>query len=455
MIETSILFISLLSSVLLFILPFRYSFLVYLAVLLYVPDYIRIVGGGFTVSSGRIVVLFLLLRCFWDPATLKKFQWNLLDTMIVATDLLFLGALSFTSSDLFSDIKFRCGLMMDTTFAYFAARLFITNMDRLVLVVQYAVFLLIPHVGMGLVEATTAQGPYTGLLVHRFYADRTLGVQKFEASGAEGRGHAGEKRMGFYRSQGSFAHPILFGLTFALFMPLAFKIIPFTRWRRWRYFIFCLLGIGCLTSLSSGPIMALGIVIVGLFAEKYKSMVSVAVILFVCLCVFLELVTNRPHFYHVFASYLAMEEETAYARTRLFDAAIEHLHEYWLFGYGLKDPGWGQYVSGTNYTDLCVYYIYLAATYGIMAAIFYIFCLFYVIVRLWILHERCRQALFKSVFWGIIVAVLAIVVGNLSVTPFGALNPLYCIVLGLAGSVFSGKETRSACIPLPQTSHLL
>jgi hypothetical protein len=424
--------------ILVILMPLRWGFLVYLATILYYPDYLRIIVGGFTLSAGRIVVVVLLMRCLLDRKLRYCFRWSRLDTLVIIADLIYVIFLSISANTTSAAIKFRCGAMMDTTFAYFATRFIINNVQQVTFLVKGVVVLLIPLALLGAHEASTATSPYDGLLEHRFYAEKWTGAKKFEYNE---KGHGGEARSGFFRAQGPHCHTIIFGLSFVVFLPLVWKTLCNSKWCRFRSMACAALAVGALSSMSSGPLIGLIFVGAGLAIEPIKKYIKLLFILFIVMCIYLEFWTDRPHFYHVFASHLAFDEGTAYARTRLLDVAIERLPEYWLTGYGGNDPGWGPYVTGMDYTDVCVHYIALAVMYGLVGLLAYLAVILTAGVRLWRCHGQSNAPCYRDIVWGLLVSLMAILGGHLSISAFGALDPLYSIVFGLIGSVTCLKMT--------------
>ena len=91
----------------------------------------------------------------------------------------------------------------------------------------------------------------------------------------------------------------------------------------------------------------------------------------------------QTHFYYVFLSRLSLDAGTGYDRGLLIDTAIKHLPEYWLAGYGGRDPGWGPELSGLDYTDVCVNYVYLAVMYGVFGLLAYLAIICNLLFSLW------------------------------------------------------------------------
>ena len=422
--------------VLILFLPPRHGFLVYLIILLCYPDYLRIIAGGLTISAGRIVVTALLMRCLLDEQLRRGFRWSRLDTLVIAADAVYILALSSAAADPLAAIKFRSGAMLDSTFAYFSVRFIINNRTVLIHVVKVAAVILVVMAFLGVFEAATTRSPYKGLLQYRFYADRVLGVAKMKGQEVV-MGHGHELRYGFFRAQGSHSHPIIFGASFAVFLPLVWKVLSQMRWKHARTAVCGAIVVGGASSLSSTPFVGLMVAVAGLAFERLKRLAKHLVVLAVLLCIFLEFYTDRPHFHYVLLSRLSIQSETGYARGRLIDAAVKHLPEYWLAGYGFRDPGWGPEISGMNYTDVCVDYVYLVVMYGVFGLLAYLAIVVKLLSSLWHRHRQSVETIDRDICWALIVSVGVILSVDLGVSPFGVLITLNSIIFGIGGSVIS------------------
>jgi len=119
------------------------------------------------------------------------------------------------------------------------------------------------------------------------------------------------------------------------------------------------------------------------------------------------------------------------------DAAVKHLPEYWLAGYGFKDPGWGPEISGMDYTDVCVYYIYLVVMYGVFGLLAYLAIVGKLLSSLWRRYRRSVETIDRDICWAVIVSIAVILAVHLGVSPSGVLISLNSVIFGIGGSVIS------------------
>jgi hypothetical protein len=426
--------VGLLAAALVLLIKPRHGLLIYFITLLCYPSYLRIIVLGCTVSTGRLVVAALLIRCLLDEQLRRGFRWTKLDTLIIVADAVYMLALSYSFGNAFiAGIKLQSGTMVDTTFAYFAVRLIINNRDVLVNVVKIVSIVLVIMAFLGAIEAATKRSPYIGLLKYSFNADRPMFANKLEARLAEGQ----DERFGFFRAQGPHDHPIIFGTSFAVLLPLVWKLFCYTRWKRFRIPICGAIVAGGASSVSSTPFTGLFAALAGLAFERLERWGKHFVVLAVLMCLFVEFYNQKHHFYYIFFAKMSFLGGDAFFRGVLIDTAFKHLPEYWLAGYGNRDPGWGLEISDYEYTDLVVRFVFLMVMYGVFGLLAYMAIVFNLLFSLVRKYRRSVETFDRNICWALIVSVLVTLVVDLGVTPFGVLPSLYSIIFGIGGSATS------------------
>lgn len=151
-----------------------------------------------------------------------------------------------------------------------------------------------------------------------------------------------DKRMGLYRAQTSFIHPIHSGLFFILTFSLCFiglKLVYGTA-RRWTVAIASALG--CFLALSSGAFLALvlqlGLITWATIFREKKARWWYLLALFACLYVLISLLSDRSPIM-VFLSYATFSSHTAYWRTIIFEYGMQNVWANPWFGLGMN-PDW-------------------------------------------------------------------------------------------------------------------
>lgn len=429
--------VGLVAAALVLLLPPRYGLLVYLIALLCYPSYLRIMVLGCEVSTGRFIAAVLLIRCLIDEQLRRGFRWTKLDTLVIVADAVYMLVLSYALGGAFiAGIKLQSGSMMDTTFAYFSVRFIINNRDVLTNAVKIVSIILVVMAFLGIFETVTTISPYKGLMKYGIDTGVSMTGGKFREQDVF-MGHGHEERFGFFRAQGPHSHPIIFGASFAVLLPLAWKLLNHTWWKHMRIPVCGAIVAGGASSMSSTPFTGLFAALAGLAFERLERWGKHFIVFALLMCCFVEFYSEKHHFYYVLLAKLSPLGGDAFFRSKLIDAALKHLPEYWLTGYGNRDPGWGMEIDGVEYTDLCVHYVYMVATYGVFGLLAYLAIVFKLLFSLIRKYRRSIEIIDRDVCWALIASVLVILILGLGVTPFGVLPSLYSIILGIGGSVIS------------------
>jgi hypothetical protein len=177
-------------------------------------------------------------------------------------------------------------------------------------------------------------------------------------------------REGHFRSQGPFPHPILAGTVGAVCLPLMAGI-----WRSNP--MSARLGVaGCLTmvvtSFSSGPVMSLVYGVFALILWRWRQYTREMLIAAVVGYILLDLVMKDPAYYLI-ARIDVTGGSTGWHRAKLIDSAIEHLHEWWLFGTDYTRHWMPTGVSWSpDHTDITNHYIHMGVLGGLPLVILFI-----------------------------------------------------------------------------------
>jgi hypothetical protein len=415
--------IALVLSVLVIMLRPKYAFVAYIIGLLWYPAYLAVSIGTIDILVGRFVVAVLLIRCFFNDSIRRKFTWNRLDTLVTLSMVVYVGAYLITQVNPIGEtLEGRAGFLMDTWFAYLAARFIVTNRTELISILKCISIALVPLAILGVIESITYWQPFAPLW--RF------------SPWYGGLGFVSEGRWGFARAVGPFSHAILFGGVFAMFLPLMYYLRREKGdWRSMTYIILGIALLGALSSMSSGPWVMVIVVIFCLFMERHKHFVKPLFIFFVVSCILIGVASNRP-FYHVIASWANPLGGASWHRARLIDVAIMKFDEWWMIGYGDKDPGWGEYF-GMGASDITNEYILNGVRYGILGIIALCAVLAKAFRGLISTYRRMTHPAMKSLCWAFGSLLFSVAVGWMSVSFFGQLMTLVYCSIGMIGSLCS------------------
>ena len=410
-------------SALVFFAPPAYALVAYITCLLWYPSYLALSVGTVDIFVSRIVVLILLLRCLSDSRIQKNFKWSRLDHIVLLSMIVYVGTYCL-AVQISTAIENRGGFLLDTWFAYMVVRYIVVDRATLVTVIKGTALAMGPLAILGVIESVTYWQPFAPLI--RFCPWITPFLLEQSAQ---------ELRFGYARAVGPFSHSILFGCSFAIFLPLVFYLRGEKGWRTSAYVLSGLALLGALSSMSSGPWVMIIVVVACLSIEKHKHLFKAVLKLFIVSCMLIGVISNRP-FYHVLATRIANPVGgSGWHRARLMDLAIERFDEWWLLGYGEQDPGWGPELGNDTFTDVTNEFILAGVSYGILGVIALCAVLataFRCLIRV---QKEQSDPRLVSLSWALFSILLASIVTWMSVSFFGQLMPLSYFVLGSIGSL--------------------
>jgi hypothetical protein len=424
--QGSLITLGIIAAILALVLKPKHSLALYLAILIWVPDYLRISIGTIDISTGRIVAAALLLRCINDRRIMEKFHWMKLDKAVVLSMIVYTGV-TLLVQPTWASIENRSGFIMDTWFAYMVSRFIITDREKLISVIKCVSIALVPLAILGCMEALTGWQPFVPL--RRF---RPWNPEYITTVGT---------RWGITRATGPFGHSILFGCNFAMFLPLIYSLRHEKDiWKSLAYILSLIAIIGALSSMSSGPWVMIIVVLFCLAIEKYAHWTMLMLKVLIFGCVLIQVLSNR-NFYHVIFSYASKFGGTGWHRARLIDLAIAHFNDWWLAGYGGKDPGWGYYL-GNSWTDVTNEFILAGVKYGLAGIIVLCYVLYVAFSSLRAAYKKENQPYMKSMYWSLGSFLFAVVVTWMSISFFGQLMPLFYCLLGVTGACVMFRENQ-------------
>jgi hypothetical protein len=379
------------------------------------PEFLRVPLGIVQMSVPRFVAIVLLLM-FIARGRNRKIHFGKIDVIII---LLWLWTIlaTFVADAAFTQVSQMIGRGLDTMLMYFVARMAIqSDEDVKGLYVPLALTALAMCVA-GAYEALTWHSPY----------------HQFSGGAARITGYS-EIRHGMLRAQSSTQNSIYFGMAMMVVLGLIWSLRGYVR-RPFRHKIIALAAsVAVLSSLSSGPWLALAAFIGISFYYMRPAWIKPSLYALAVLVVIVELVSNR-HFYNLI-DYLALDSKTAWYRTRLMEVAVSKWRDYWLFGVGSNWPHhWAAIVDGRQYIDVVNNFLIVALYGGIPAVAMYveshIIGLRYA-VHAW--HDNPTMAHRKLLF-GLAAALLALDFSSFSVGLFGPVLLLSNVLLGILVSV--------------------
>ncbi len=424
--ESITLVIAIIAGALVLTLRYDRAFAAYVASMLFYPSYLVFQLGVLNVSVARVAVTLLLLRCLADNRIRGKFHWSRLDTWVTFSIAVYCIIPLFSSYlPATKVLQNRSGFIMDTYFAYIAARLCINDYAARINFIKLAGILLIPLALIGIIESCTGWQPYLSLMQYCPWGT-VININP---------------RVDFFRAIGPFSHPIMFGASFVIFLPMIYCLRHEDgNWPKLAYILSGIAVIGVLTSMSSGPWMMAILVIVCLIIERFKYLAKPLITFIAFSCIVVSIISNRP-LYHVIASYANPLGGSGWYRAKLIDLAIEHFGEWCFAGYGGQDPGWGP-ALGNNWTDITNNYIIIAVEDGILGVIAFCGVLAVSLMDICKSYAKTGNYKMKSWYWAMGSLIIVLII-SFNTCIFSG-RQIYCFIVlwGLSVHQSAGHQKQ-------------
>ena len=386
------------------------------------PEYLRIPVGPAEMSAPRLVALVLLIRIL----VVRGFpggKLNAVDALVVA-----LWAWTVVAQILagagFSSITAMIGKGLDTVVMYVLARVSLSTMED---VKSTAIPLVITATALcilGTVESLTSYSIYAGLENYRAWT-------WFEKPP--------EYRLGLLRAKASTSHYIYYGTAMVVLGGFLWGLSKLRTVGKWAVVGFVASLVGSAASLSSGPMIAAGVLCFLITFERLTWLIKPTLILLLAASLFIEIFSNR-HFYNLI-DYLALQGNTAWYRTRLIEVAISRVHEYWLVGIGNESINhWGKLIDGRKHVDVVNNYIIIAIQSGLLGLFLFVAAHALAIRKAIVAFKDSSEATHGRMIFGWSACILAVDAASMSVGLFG---PPLLISYLLLGSLVSACDLQT------------
>lgn len=380
------------------------------------PDYLRIEMGLSQMSVARFTAIALLIRLMMSPRR-AGLKLHLVDWLVIIWWVWDVIANMLAGAES-SHVNWTIGRAMDTVFPYFCARLAFQSMSDLRECFWPMAMLAAFNCLAGVYESVTFGSPYERLFAYHEW----IWMSK-----------EGEFRLGFLRAKAGFAHAIYWGMANVLLAGLLLAIRPLApaRWAGWLAFSCAV--VAALTSLSSGPMGAIVILVLCAAISAVPSLIRPAIWTTIGMCIFFEAVSNR-HFFQLI-DYLALNKSTGWYRAKLIEVAAARWHEYWAVGVGGRWPHhWGMLIDGRQHVDVVNNYIIVALSGGLVGML-----LFAAVQVRSMIHGvrgyRATSGSRRKVFAGLVSTLVAVMCASMSVGLYGPPNTMGFIHVGIMTSL--------------------
>jgi hypothetical protein len=423
-----------LAAILTWALPRRLALVPLLAVTCLIPLGQDLVVFGLHFRLFRALLLVCMFRVILRRET-ALFKMTRLDKVFLAWALVSVvfGSLAKPSMELLQN---KLGAAYNALGCYFFFRCVVVDMDDVVSNLRALAWLSVPVAALMLVEQQTGHN-----LLYVFGGVPDIAVER------------GER----LRCQGAFRHPILAGTYGAAQFPLCLALWCYGR----QYRRVAILGavssvLIVLTSASSGPVLSLMAAVGGLAFWRWRGYLRLVRWGAVVTLVVLALVMKAPVWY-IMAKINVLSSSTGWHRAWLIDQAVNHFHEWWLFGTTYTAhwaPGGLVLAADPDNMDITNQYVAEGVKGGILELVLFVWIivLCFKIVGRWV---QAHAALFRGdaiLVWSLGVVLFVHCVSFMSISYFDQTVVLWFWLLAVI-AVVGPVPASSVVAPEPQWVH--
>lgn len=392
---------TLVSSLLVLVLPRRAALLPLIFALVFIPLQQRVVIFSLDFFVLRILILFGWARVLMRTEYLSL-RLNSMDRLVilwVVAGTLAYSILWHTGEALLN----RLGVSLDILGIYFLVRFLVRDLDDITWVIKCLAIVSVPVAIAMLIEKQTGRNLFSVF----------GGVPEFTTI-----------RDGRFRCQGAFSHAITAGTFGATLLPLFIGL----KWRKHSGFAMWA-GIIAATiitvnSSSSGPAIAYvtGLIALMFWPMRHRMRLIRRGILLTLIG--LHIVMNAP-VWAIIMKIKVFGASTAYHRYHLIDQFIKHFTEWLLLGTK-STSGWGYYLY-----DVTNYYIRIAVDGGLATLVIFVAVLALGFQTVGISIKRFDNRADRKFAWAMGASLLAHAVSFFGVSYFDQIKFVLYLLLGL------------------------
>ena len=401
-------------AVLLMIIPRRYIILVYVLLIILVPQDQRYIISGISFTALRILTLLGVARL-----VMAGFIWNKFDTLVISVALVTSFVYILLHKETGAALQ-RCGVLLDTVGIYCIFRQSIRNWSD--------VKFLITALGIGIL-----------VMVPFVFNESRTGVNPFSALSSAAITAERDEKL---RCQGSFVHPIVLGTFWALAMPLFYGMFRISRNKIFYAAALCAALFIIFATNSSTPISTLVVValLVFLFSKRHhtKTAIKVFFILLVIMHFACLAIKGKPIWW-LLTKVNFISASTSWYRYYLFDCFIKDFKGWFLLGTadtGLWDPNrltW----------DVTNQYIFVGVTGGIWGLILFLVLIGLAVKTLIVYYQKAASQAEQFLTWCVAVSFVSFLIAFFGIELYGQLNFLWYLLLAVVAFIYGEKRSKT------------
>jgi hypothetical protein len=400
-------------SVLVLVLPPAHALTAFLASVIWYPSYYSAPLGTLNWTVPRIVVLALLAKALLDAEMKNAFKLSRLDKSLIAVFACETVSGVTTAQDVAVFLQYQSGQIFDMVLPYFVVRLIMVKREYYLTLLRGILLISAPFAVLAFYQFWTAGNPFSFI-----------------------RTYIPKERKGRFRAELTFEVSIMLGLYFASLGSACVGLLRAAVNNKWVYVVaMVLMGIGVISSDSSGPILALVLAVMFLCFYRWRHEWRLATVIVVLMCGVVEIISNR-HFYDVLGDY-TLSPETAWYRSRLMQVALFDggMSGHWLLGFGTVDPGWGPQIDGRGHTDIVNHFILILSIYGLVGLMPFLWMCWETAKTLLSALRRAVTDEDRWLVWSLAAALFGMAGAFFSVSLFGPPTTTFYMLIAFSGAM--------------------
>jgi hypothetical protein len=405
-------------SMMTFVLPASTALLGVLGATCYVSQYQMVDVGGFHMHAIRMVLLVALLRA-GTGGQLAAMRFNAIDKNVLVYCLVSSVVFIVRESSATALVG-QLGTAYNVLVAYFAFRALITSYEDFEEFLAKAAIFIVPLAFCMSFEAVKGQSLFTGI--------------------------GDEFRDGHYRCEGAFRSPITCGTFGATLMPL-FAGLWFKPGRR----AFAIVGMCAATDIvlcsrSSGPLLAYGAGLIGLFFWRFRANMRKIRRGFALTLIALHLYMKAPVWF-LMGRISDVVGGGGYHRAEIVDSAVKNFRTWWFWGTSTTGD-WTATQLSFGGADLTNQFVVEGVHAGLAALVLFIWIIVRCFRNIGLAVDKTEEESpeVARMIWAMGVALLATVVNFFSVSYLDQIQVVWLLLLAAIVSVTSAVVAQEALV---------
>ena len=398
-------------------------FIVFFILSIPFPFYFHI--GPIVIHSYRLVLLLTLIPTVLIWITGRAGGIHLPDILLVC----FVAWASMTfaiAHGMTEAIEPSGALLLETFGAYLLGRVYIRDASSFLAMARLLFLIVLVLMPLALIESVI---------------NRSLILELFGWLGNVPARNPMEMRMGLYRSQVTFIHPIHYGIFCASVFSLTYFVVARYRSRGGRLIRTMAVGAATFFSLSTGAFVALmmqmALTAWDYFLRRVPRRWALLGLLAIAAYIAISLLSNRTPF-HVFVTYLTFNVGSSYNRILIWNFGTDEVMRNPLFGIGYGEwerPSW----MGSSMDN---FWLVIAVRHGLPA--FFLFSAGVLLVMYRLGRWKTQDLELADYRKGLLISLGGLVIAGVTVHFWSQIYVLFMFLLGSGVWMLDFQRRRSS-----------